>query len=147
MKILGVDYGSKRVGLATIDTEVAMAFPLRSIPSGRAEELAGAIAAAAAAESAGRIIVGLPIRMSGSGGPGDTERAVVELVAALRTKTTAEVDTEDERLTTALVERERREAGLDKKQFDKDAAAAAALLETYVARQAPGSFSDLISDR
>ncbi len=136
MKILGVDYGSKRVGLATVDTEVAMAFPLRSMPSARPGELAAAIIAAADAEAAGKIVVGLPRRLSGSGPAGDTEQAVIELVEALRSRTSLPVDTEDERLTTALVERERREAGLTKKQFDKDAAAAAALLETYIGRQA-----------
>ncbi len=137
MKILGVDYGSKRVGLAAVDTETALAFPLRSIPSAQAGELAAAIIAAAVEEGAGRIVVGLPRRLSGSGPAGDTERSVAELVGALRSKTALPIDTEDERLTTALVERERREAGLTKKQFDKDAVAAAALLETYVARQAP----------
>lgn len=135
MKILGVDYGRKRVGLATIDLETSLAFPLRSIPSDKAAELAAAIAAVAAEEAAGKIVVGLPRRMSGPGGAGDIERDVLELVEALRAIAAAEIDTEDERLTTALVERERREAGLTKKQFDKDAVAAAALLETYVARQ------------
>jgi len=135
MKLLGVDYGSKRVGLATVDTETAMAFPLRSIPSAQAGELAAAIAAAAAEEAADKIVVGLPRRLSGSGPAGDTERSVIALVEALRSRTSLPVDTEDERLTTALVERERREAGLTKKQFDKDAVAAAALLESYVARR------------
>lgn len=136
MKILGVDYGRKRVGLATVDTEVSMAFPLRSIPSGRIEDLAAAIAAVAAEEHAGKIVVGLPRRLSGSGPAGDVESTVIGLVEALRTETAAVVDIEDERLTTALVERERREAGLSKGQFDKDAVAAAVLLESYIQRQA-----------
>lgn len=135
MKILGVDYGRKRVGLATIDLDMPIAFPLRSIPSAKAAVLAAAIAAVAAEEGAGKIVIGLPLRMSGAGAAGDIERDALELAAALRARTAAAVDTEDERLTTALVERERREAGLSKKQFDKDAAAAASLLESYVARQ------------
>ena len=44
--------------------------------------------------------------------------------------------TEDERMTTAMVERGRKEAGVKKSQFDVDAEAAAALLETYLTRLA-----------
>jgi putative holliday junction resolvase len=134
MKILGVDYGRKRIGLAIVDTAVPVPLPLRSIPSGVIEAAAKAIASAAAAEAAEKIVVGVPRRLSGAGEPGDIEREVATLITALGKETPAAIDTEDERLTTALVERQRRESGLSKTQFDKDAAAAAALLETYLSR-------------
>lgn len=134
MKILGVDYGRKRIGLAVVDTAVPVPLPLRSIMSGRPAAVAKAIAAIAVQESADKIVVGLPRRLAGRGEPGDIEREVAALIAALGQETRTAIDTEDERLTTAMVERQRREAGLTKEQFDKDAAAAAALLETYLTR-------------
>jgi putative transcription antitermination factor YqgF len=135
MKILGVDYGRKHIGLAVVDTVVPVPLPLRSIVHENIVISAKAIAAVAAEESIEKIVVGVPHRLSGQGEPGDIERDVAALVAALKTETKAVIDTEDERLTTAMVERQRRDAGLSKKRFDKDAAAAAALLETYLARR------------
>ena len=134
MKLLGVDYGRKRIGLAIVDTDVPVPLPLRSIASGDAAAAAKAVAVAAAQESADKIIVGVPHRLSGAGEPGDIELEVSALIGALARETRTPVDTEDERLTTALVERQRRDSGLSKEQFDKDAAAAAALLETYLSR-------------
>jgi putative Holliday junction resolvase len=135
MKILGVDYGRKRIGLAVVDTAVPVSLPLRSIPGGDIGASAKAIAAAAAEEAAEKIVVGVPRRLSGQGEPGDIERDVAALIESLKAETKAAIDTEDERLTTAMVERQRRESGLPKERFDKDAAAAAALLETYLARR------------
>jgi len=134
MKIIGVDYGTVRVGLAVMDTAVPIALPLRSITVGGIEGAAEAVAAAAVIEEADKIVVGLPRRLAGSGRPGDMERTVAAFISELKKRVSIEVDTEDERLTTALVEGERRDAGLSKDQFDKDAAAAAVLLESYAAR-------------
>jgi len=135
MKILGVDYGLARTGLAIIDTAAPIALPLRSITAGGAEGVAEAVATAAVVEAADRIVVGLPRRLAGGGEPGEMERAVAVFIGELRKRSAVPVDTEDERLTTDLVEAERRHAGVDRKHFDKDAAAAAVLLESYVARQ------------
>jgi len=135
MKLLGIDYGLKRVGLAVMDTAAPIALPLRTITAGSLEGAVEAVAAAVIVEAADKIVVGRPRRLSGAGGPGEMERAVDKFIAELRKRVSVEINTEDERLTTDLVERERREAGLTKKQFDKDAAAAAVLLESYVQRQ------------
>ncbi len=133
MILLGVDYGTKRIGLATGDSESAMAFPLRSIESNT--QSIGEVVAIAATEGAEKIVVGIPYRLDGEHKtPGDTEQKVTDFLAALKNATNISVDTEDERMTSALVDRWREEAGTKKKDFDRDAAAATAILESYIER-------------
>ncbi|MBI4458380.1 Holliday junction resolvase RuvX, partial [Candidatus Uhrbacteria bacterium] len=66
---------------------------------------------------------------------GETERSVTAFIEALRRSTKLSIEIEDERLTTAAVERRRKDAGIKKGDFDRDAAAAAAILETFMARK------------
>ncbi len=134
MKLLGVDYGTKKTGLATADTAVPLAFPLRTIEAVTPQDAAKAVAEAAAAEGADRIVVGVPYRLSGEDEPGESQRAVAAVLAALRPLTAVTVETEDERLSTAAAARLLREAGGPKRRGADDALAAAAILETYIAR-------------
>ncbi len=134
MKLLGVDYGTKKTGLATADTAVPLAFPLRTVEAETPEAAARAVAEAASAEGADRIVVGMPYRLSGDDEPGESERAVTVFLAALRPLTGLPIETEDERLSTAAASRLLKEAGGAKKRGADDALAAAAILETYLAR-------------
>jgi putative Holliday junction resolvase len=131
MKILAIDYGTKRVGLAVADTDVGIALPLKSVPSERAVELA---AHAADAEGVHRLVVGMPASLGDAGTMGERAMLVKEFIERLRAVLVLPIDTEDERMTTALVERMRRDAGIKKSDFDPDAAAATAILETYLER-------------
>lgn len=128
MILLGVDYGTKRVGLATGDSGSGLAFPLRSAEVGSQGEAVEAVRAAAAEEKAERVVVGMPRTLLGEAGP--MADKVAEFVTILRGRG-LEIETEDERMTTALVEHRRREGG---GKGDKDAMAAAAILETYMER-------------
>lgn len=134
MKLLGVDYGTKRIGLATGDTSSALSFPLTSIEAGDGDDAARAVGEIAVEEGAERIVVGMPYRMTGEGAAGETEELVAGFVSALRKTTGLPVDTEDERLTTALAGRRMREAGMKVGKGDCDAEAAAVILETYMQR-------------
>lgn len=139
MIILGVDFGTKRIGLASGDTSVTMAFPLRSIANEGPDAAVAATLAAAKQEGAERIVVGMPHRMTGEGEaqgaePGETETRVRAFIAALGKKTALPVETEDERLTSAYVDSLRKSVGGKQKDFDRDSAAAAAILETFMQR-------------
>lgn len=132
MKLLGIDYGTKRIGLATGDTEGSFAFPLRTVPND-----AGAIAAvvsAAKEEGADRIIVGMPVRLDGTSQAGETELLIDRFVASLVEATSLPIDIEDERMTSVMAERRRRETDTKRKDFDIDAEAASILLEGYLER-------------
>jgi len=131
MRYLGVDYGTKRIGLAVGEDSPFFVGPLRTIESEGSEGAAKAVAAAAEEESAGVIVVGMPYALPG-GEEGETAKLVREMIGVLKKLTASEVMIEDERMTTAYAERLRRESGASSKKFDKDAAAAAAILETYI---------------
>src|SRR3989344_1550031 len=120
MKFLGVDYGTKRIGLATGDMEMSFAFPLRSVTVTSDEDAVAAVADAVRAEGADAVVVGAPYRLSGGAGeaPGETEAAVTAFVDGLRAVLGVPVETEDERFTSAVADRLRREAGTSAKKFD-----------------------------
>jgi putative holliday junction resolvase len=138
MILLGIDYGTKRIGLATGDLETGFAFPLKTVTAGDAA--LDQIASIVAAEKIDRIVVGMPYRlvaaesMDGQSVEGDTQVRVAGFIAALGAKVAVPIVTEDERMTTALVKRMQQDQGGKKSSFDKDAAAAAAILQTYIDR-------------
>src|SRR5229473_3092131 len=69
MRVMAVDPGSKRVGLAMSDPTGTIAQALATIPAEPAETLPARLAAVARAHEAQRIVVGLPLRLDGTHGP------------------------------------------------------------------------------
>jgi len=99
VRILAVDWGERRIGLAVSDPSgvIATALPTLKV-GGRAEALAG-VAKVAAETEAECIVVGLPLLMSGTrGSAAVTAQAFAESLASL---TGLKVETYDERLTSA----------------------------------------------
>ena len=124
MKVLGLDYGLARTGVAVSDPTGTVARPLAVVE--RAATTAGLarLAALAREEGVERVVVGLPLTLAGAHGEqaAETER----FVTALRRALECPVDTFDERFTTRLAEASPG-AGAQ-----EDARAAAHLLETYL---------------
>jgi putative Holliday junction resolvase len=107
MRVLAVDPGSKRVGLALSDETETLATPLTVLHAG--PHLARRIAAAASELEAGRIVVGLPMRLDGSEGlEADAAR---HLAAEISLQSQLPVELWDERFTTTIAERAARAAG------------------------------------
>lgn len=136
--VLALDVGEARIGLARGELGTPFAFGRGTLPrSGRQAADVSAVAAAAAAEGASLILVGLPLRAQG-GDSAQTQR-VRAFAAALRDAGLT-VELLDERFTTALAERQLARSGLPRgKRREKgrvDVAAAIAILETYLARNA-----------
>ncbi|HYZ90999.1 MAG TPA: Holliday junction resolvase RuvX [Actinomycetota bacterium] len=127
-RVLGVDFGTVRVGLAISDPEGITAQPL--------EVLEGAdpktVAARARELDAEEIVVGIPLRMDGTRGP---EVEVAEAFArALESESSLPVHRWDERLTTVQAERAMR-AGGKKTRSQRgvvDKVAAALILGAYL---------------
>ena len=138
MKLLGIDFGTKRTGIAVAETPSLLTFPLRTFAESDIDILIEKIVDVVKEEGSEKVIVGIPYRLTGSGTVGQTEQAVLDFVEKLQKKIAIPVITEDERMTTAAVERIRKDAGISKEKFDKDAAAAAAILETYIIRTSRG---------
>jgi putative Holliday junction resolvase len=132
LRVLAVDPGSKRVGLAVSDPTETIAQPLTTVPAEPADTLADRLAEVARKQDAGRIVVGLPRRLDGSLGP--ESKSALKLAAALRSASKLPVELVDERLTTAAAERSLLAVGMrrERRRANIDRVAAALLLQSHL---------------
>jgi putative Holliday junction resolvase len=138
-RILAVDVGSRRVGLAISDASRTLARPLETIvvtSEGDAVQRVARRIAELDAEDEGiaAIVVGLPASLDGSPTP---QTAIVRaFIAGLQAQTTLPIATEDERLTSREAESRlaAREKDWRKRKQQLDAAAAAIFLQDYLDR-------------
>lgn len=135
MRILALDYGSKRVGVALSDPTGTLAKPLPFLPAKGDARLARDVAALAAKEEAGLILLGLPRHMNGS--LGESAALVQAFATALGQATKIPVKLVDERLSTVQASRQLQEAGHDSRHQRGriDSEAAAVLLQGYLDAQ------------
>ena len=103
MKVLALDYGSARTGVAVSDPTGTVARPLGVVEKAGAETGLAELARIARDEAVERVVVGLPLTMRGNRGEqaAETER----FVDALRGVVTVPIELFDERFTTVLAER------------------------------------------
>lgn len=130
-RLLGVDLGERRIGLAVGDPTGTIASALRVLPSlSRARDVA-AVSQIAREEGARTVVVGMPVSMNGTYGP-QAEKAR-RFGAALEAAGVLVVYW-DERLTTVEAARYLRDSGMrrEKRARTIDAAAAALLLQNYL---------------
>jgi putative Holliday junction resolvase len=135
VRVLAVDPGSKRVGLAISDSTGTIAQPMTTIRAEPRETLAARLATVAREHEAVRIVVGLPRRMDGSFGP--EAKAARELAGEVRAASKLPVELVDERLTTAAAEKSLLAGGMRRKdrRANIDRVAAAILLQTHLDRR------------
>ena len=137
MRALGIDLGSKRIGIAVSDRSGTIASPLTVIErSGRRALDHERIAALVAEEEAELVVVGMPLSMSGERGPA-AKGAAIE-ARELGTVVGVPVETFDERLTTVSADRVLMDRGLKAPQRRKiiDKVAAAVMLQAWLDRRA-----------
>lgn len=133
IRALGIDPGTKRIGIAVSDLSGTIASPLvvfqRS--KSRRHDIAE-LARIARDEEAEVIVVGLPINLDGS--PSASSRAATKLAEQLATVVDVPVEMHDERLTTVTAERSMIDAGLDAVQRRQrvDKVAAAVMLQSWL---------------
>ena len=137
--LIGLDHGSRRIGVAVADTETGMAFARAAIVRRRLEIDLAAIEALAGAESAELVVIGLPLNMDGTeGDQAASARGFGNRLVARG----LQVAYEDERLSswdagerlTAAGRRPRRESG------ELDSTAARLILQQYLdARRRTGA--------
>ena len=132
MRILALDHGTKRIGVAVSDELQVIAQPLEFVP---AEPFAGFLARLkeiVREKEAEMILVGMPRNMDGSYGPAALK--VQEFIAALRVAVTVPIQVWDERLTSAQAQRFLIQGGVRRKERKEkvDKTAAAILLQSYL---------------
>ena len=140
-RVLGIDYGSARIGVAISDELQMLAHPAETIAVAKTPDPAARIAALVREKNVERIIVGLPRHMNGSlGVSAEQARAFAE---KLKAAVSCEVHTWDERLSTVAAHRALREAGKSSRQTRGyiDQIAAQMLLQSYL-DSLPGNQGD-----
>ena len=123
MRVLALDYGTARCGCALSDPTGTVVEPLDAIEPPEPAR----IARLAEERGAERIVVGLPVTLSGE--EGQQAKLSREFATSLQRQASVPVETYDERLTTRMADRSAAEGA----GADRDSLAAAHLLESYLA--------------
>jgi putative holliday junction resolvase len=142
VRVLGIDYGARRIGLALSDATATLARPWQTVPSvGDPIQAAASIARVVRELQQSdepdleRVVVGLPRRLNGE----DTDQTplVRTFVSRLSSLIALPVDTQDERLTSVEAESRlaERERDWRKRKQMLDAEAASILLQDYLDAQ------------
>jgi putative Holliday junction resolvase len=137
-RVLGIDVGRRRVGLAISDPTQTLARPLMTLTvtdSDRLERVVEAISGLANDEEGlESVVVGLPVRLDGSGNEQTAD--VASFIAALRSRVNVPLFEADERLTSRDAESRLAlgEPDWRKRKVKLDAAAAAVILQDYLDR-------------
>lgn len=126
MKVLALDYGAARTGVAVSDPTGTLARPVGVVEKASSEAGLARLLELVRAEEPDRIVVGLPLTLRGE--HGEQARATERFVATLRKAVDVPVESLDERFTTAL-------AAQTPARAAEDARAAAHLLTTYLERE------------
>jgi putative Holliday junction resolvase len=132
MRVLALDHGTKRVGLAISDEMGMIAQPLTFLPAEPIAALLEGLKKVIAEKNVDQILVGIPRNMDGSYGPAaEKARKFVEQVKAT---VTVPIRTWDERLTSVQANRDMIQGGLRREQrkLKADQTAAAILLQSYL---------------
>lgn len=132
MRILAIDHGTKRMGIAVSDELKMIAQPLEYIPAEPFADFLARLKTIIRDKEVELILVGMPRNMDGSYGPAALK--VQEFVAVLKDAIIPPIQTWDERLTSAQANRFLIEADVrrSKRKEKVDKTAAAILLQSYL---------------
>jgi len=141
-RILGIDYGTRRVGVAISDPTAMLATPVSVEPVRSMEEAVAVVARIARDRGVVKIVVGMPINMDGT--MGAIAKESEKYVELLKVASGLPVDTTDERLSTSLVERMLVSADVSRgrRKEVRDKLAAQVILQGYLDAQGGGFFPD-----
>jgi putative Holliday junction resolvase len=125
MRVLALDFGSARTGVAVSDETGSLARPVGVVERAASDAGLARLAELVAAHDAGLVVVGLPLTLRGEHGA--QARETEAFVEALRARLHVPVETYDERFTTSLAQQTAGRAA-------EDAVAAAHLLQGWLER-------------
>lgn len=131
-RVLAIDPGSRRVGVAVSDPSATIAQPLTVLAANPGATLVERLAGLAREQEATALVVGLPRRLDGGLGP--EAKAARTLADELRRATGLEVTLVDERLTSAAAERALLSGGASRARRRQlsDKVAATMILQSYL---------------
>jgi putative holliday junction resolvase len=130
LKVIALDYGSARTGVAVSDPTGTIARPLGVVERAASDVGLQRVAEIVREQAAERVVVGLPLTLRGEHGA--QARETDEFVEALRAALDVPVESYDERFTTGLA------SSVGSDEAPEDARAAAHLLSSYLAWSSSG---------
>jgi putative Holliday junction resolvase len=133
LRVVGIDLGSRRIGVAVSDPGGRLASPVQVLNrSGDLEQDRRALAGLIAELGAERVVVGLPLSLDGSVGP--AAQAALDEVDAMGAHLDVPVETYDERFTTVTADQRLMDQNKNARQRRQsiDMAAAAVLLQAWL---------------
>jgi putative holliday junction resolvase len=132
MRILALDHGTKRIGVAVSDETKTIAQPLEYIPAEPFADFLARLKPLLVEKEIDLVLVGLPRNMDGSYGP--AAQKVETFVAVLKDAITVPIKTWDERLTSSQANKILIQGNVrrDKRKEKVDKMAAAILLQSYL---------------
>jgi putative Holliday junction resolvase len=132
MRILALDHGTKRIGVAVSDETKTIAQPLEYIPAEPFADFLERLKKILTEKEISLILIGHPRNMDGSYGP--AAQKVDAFVGVLKTATPIPIKLWDERLTSTMANRVMIQGNVrrDKRKEKVDAMAAAILLQSYL---------------
>ena len=135
-RVLGLDLGEARIGVAISDPDRAVALPAGTIRATGGIDDLKAVARMVSDTSAVEVVVGHPLSLSGDAG--EAARKAEEFAGGLRLLLKVPVHLQDERLSTVEAERGLKAAGAHgrRRRAAVDQSAASLILETYLAKTA-----------
>lgn len=132
MRVLAIDHGTKRIGIAVSDELKMTAQPLEFIPAEPFSKFLERLKTLIREKEVGEIVVGMPRNMDGSYGP--AAQKVEAFVGGLRDALAVPITTLDERLTSSEANRALIQGGVSrrKRKQKTDQTAAAILLQSFL---------------
>jgi len=130
-RVLGIDVGSVRIGLAISDETCTLASPVATVPNA-ARTLWTRLEREIEEREVDRVVIGLPRLLDGT--EGEAAESARAFAAELGRRTTTPIELWDERFTTTIAERSLIESGLRRKRRRAviDSVAAAVLLQSWL---------------
>ena len=129
-RIMAIDYGQKRVGVAITDPLCTIPQPLLTIKPKSVADLIKRLKCIVDEKNIGLIIVGNPVSMRGE--PTEISRQVERFIKRLKRQLDIDVERWDERYLSKYAVNKFKEAGLSMKKGDIDRVAASLMLEEYL---------------
>ena len=133
-RALGIDFGTRRIGLALSDPTGTLASPLPFLENTGVKQVVSKLKQMVADQQIATIVVGLPRNMDGTYGP--SAQKVQAFVTQIQPEISAKIITQDERLTTSQASRDLAQMGLSQKELRKkvDSSSATLILQQFLDR-------------
>lgn len=136
-RLLGIDYGTVRIGLALSDPTGTLASPLPFLPNQSPQQVTQALSELIQTHQITALIIGLPRNMDGTYGP--SAQKVRDFISQIQKAILLPITPIDERLTTAQASKQLAGIGLSQKELRKkvDSSSACLILQQYLDRSTP----------